>query len=179
MMARRLLILLVLLTGVLMVSQAQDTEPARPDREIYTVLAYGDGVFEPDVWLASAREQDVRTIAEWRADSIGGLAYLDYMHFDAGINADQLEATFGEAWFQASFSNYQNWRELTNCQLGNVRLHEFSLSLNNIKYTMRYWIEAVSETRVLTLFIIFPTDTPEPMDEYAQKLFPDAAVCAG
>ena len=58
-MIKRFIILVVLLSGALLVSRAQD----KPTREIYTVLSYGDSVFEPDKWLASAREEAGRTTA--------------------------------------------------------------------------------------------------------------------
>lgn len=175
-MLKRLVVLIVLLAGALMVTRAQDTTS---EREIYTVLEYGEGIFEPELWLASAAEQGIRTTAQWRADAIGALAYLDYIHYDAGITAEQIPAIFNQDWFDVTLANYQGWRETTNCQLGDVWLHEISLQESNLKYSMRYWITPVSDTRVLTLFVIFRTDDRDMLEEYAQKLFPDAAVCAG
>jgi hypothetical protein len=174
-MLKRLLILSVLLAGALLVTHAQDN--AR--REIYTVLDYGEDVFEPDTWLVSASEKGARTTAEWRGDAIGALAYLDYIHYDAGIQPDQIPTIFNKDWFDVTLANYQGWREITNCQLGDTWVHEISLQDNNLKYTMRYWVKPVSDTRVLTLFIIFRTADSAMLDDYAEKLFPDAAVCAG
>ncbi len=178
-MLKRVFILIGLLAGVIVVSRAQDAAPEIPEREIYTVLAVGEGVFEPGLWLASASEKGYLTTAEWRADSIGALAFLNYLHFDGGITPEEIQATFNRAWFEATFANYQSWQEVSNCQIEDVRLHEFSFINDNLKYDMLYWIEPISETRVQTLFLTFPEDSRELMDEYAAELYPDAIVCAG
>lgn len=174
-MLKRLFILVVLLGGALFVGQAQDT----PTREIYTALSYGDEVFEPESWLASATEQLGVTTAQWRADLLNGLAYLSYLHFDTPVQPDQISLIFTDDWFKATFANYQSWSEVRNCQLENVTLREFSLVQNNEKFSMRYWIEPVNENRVLTMFLVFPSASTTLLDDYSKKLFPDAAVCAG
>jgi len=179
-MGKRVGILLVVLSAFLLVVRAQDDIPEfDTDREIYTALAYGDGVFEPDIWYASASEEPSRTKATWRADGIGGIAYLDYIHFDEGIVFSQLDAVFNAGWFNATLSNYRVWRENTRCDLGELRLIEFSLQTNNIRYDMRYWIEVVEENRVLTMFVVFPSDDEFNLDEYANRLFPELPSCSG
>lgn len=174
-MLKRLIILVVLLAGALVVGQAQD----KTTREIYTALSYGDAVFEPENWLASATEQLGVTTAQWRSDALGGLAYLSYLHFDTPLQPDQISLIFTDDWFKATFANYQSVSEVTNCQLNDVTLHEFSLLQNNEKFSLRYWIKSINENRVLTLFLVFPTASSKLLDDYAKKLFPDATVCAG
>ena len=174
-MLKRLIILVVLLAGALVVGQAQD----KPAREIYTALSYGDSVFEPESWLASATDQVGVTTAQWRADLLNGLAYLSYLHFDTPVQPDQISLIFTDDWFKATFANYQSVQEVTNCQLNDVTLHEFSLLQNNEKFSLRYWIKPISENRVLTMFLVFPSSSTKLLDDYAKKLFPDATVCAG
>lgn len=174
-MVKRLFILVVLLAGAVLVGRAQD----KPTREIYTVLSYGDAAFEPETWLASAREETGRTTAEWRNDAISGLAYLGYIHFDNPIQPDQVPLVFTDDWFKAVFANYQRLDETTNCQIKDVTLHQFNVLQAGSSFSVRYWIKPISESRVLTLFLMFPTADTKNMDSYAAKLFPDAAVCAG
>lgn len=179
MLKRLLIISVVLLLAVLGVARAQDaTETATaPEREIYTALAYGDEVFDPEIWLASAAEETTRTTATWRADSLGGLAFLGYLHFDDGYSSSDVDTVFDKTWFDNSFSNYQGFRELTTCKAEDLTMHEFSMLVNDQKYTMRYWIQQVSSTRVLTLFIIFPTVDKATLDSYSESLFPDLVSC--
>ncbi len=174
-MVKRLFILVVLLAGAVLIGRAQD----KPTREIYTALSYGDSVFEPDQWLASAREEVGRTTAEWRDDSISGLAYLGYIHFDNPIQPDQVPLVFTDDWFKAVFANYQSINETANCQTKDVTLHQFNVIQAGNSFSVRYWIQPISESRVLTLFLMFPTSDTAHMETYATKLFPDAAVCAG
>ena len=174
-MIKRFIILVVLLGGAVWIGRAQD----KPVREIYTVLSYGDSVFEPDQWLVSAREEVGRTTAEWRNDAVSGLAYLGYIHFDNPIQPDQIPLVFTDDWFNAVFANYQGMTETSNCQLQDVTLHQFTVLQAGSRFNVRYWIKPINESRVLTLFVMFPTTDTTRMDTYAKKLFPDAAVCAG
>lgn len=176
-MFKRMLILVVLLGGMLLIAQAQ-----APQREIYTVLSYGDQAFDPETWLASAAELGARTTATWRNDREGALAYADYIHFDDGFDPETIDDAFGARWFDVTLSAYQGWREINNCTIETetvfIRLYEFSLQQNDIKYTMRYWITPTQdETRVLTLFVLYPTSEVETLDEYAELLFPEAVKC--
>ena len=174
-MIKRFIILVVLLSGALLVSRAQD----KPTREIYTALSYGNDVFEPTQWLASAKEEAGRTTAEWRDDAISGLAYLGYIHFDNPIQADQIPLVFTDDWFKAVFANYQGMIDVSTCQLKDVTLHEFAVVQADNNFSVRYWIKPIDESRVLTLFLMFPKTDSKNMDTYAKKLFPDAAICAG
>jgi hypothetical protein len=179
-MLKRIGLLLVVLSMLFVVVRAQDTtEEALPEREIYTALSYGDDVFEPDIWYASASEEGSRTRATWRADGLGGVAFLDYLHFDEGILFSQIDAVFDDGWFNATLANYSVWRENTRCDLGDLRLIEFSLQTNNIKYEMRYWLEIVNDYRVLSMFIVFPAADKANLDDYADRLFPELSSCAG
>jgi hypothetical protein len=148
------------------------------EREIYTVLRYGDAAFEPGIWLASASEQPNRANATWRADSLNAVAYLDYIHFNNPYNPDTLDQFFGDEWFKGAFANYQAWRRSVMCKLGDVTLHEFNLENQNVKLAMRYWIKPINPNRALTLFIVFPIDDAANLDKYSQLLFPDASTCA-
>lgn len=174
-MLTRLMILVVLLAGALALAQAQDAAP----REILTVLATGEGVFEPGLWLASAAEREDFTTAEWRADSINGLAYLTYYHFDDGILDTQIPEVFNDAWLNSYFANYQQVRQVSTCTIGTVTLREYSVLSNGVRSTILFWIEPAAFTRVQTIFIAFPTDQRAQLDDYAARLYPDAAVCAG
>src|SRR5690606_17925196 len=125
-------------------------------------------------------ELPARTRATWRADSLGGLAFADYIHFDEGITTRQIDDVFNDDWFEVTIGGtYQVWRENVRCDLGEVRLIEFSLQTNNIKYNMRYWIDHVSRFRVMTIFIVLPAEDQDNMDLYAERLYPELPSCTG
>lgn len=175
-MFKKFLILIVVMCGGVMLISAQDD--VFEEREIYTVLAYGDDVFEPDLWLASANESTVTTTATWSAPTLGAVSYLDYRHFDDGTTTDEITALFDNTLFEATFANYATWRKTAVCYDGDVTLHEFELTNSDIFYNMRYWVEPTEDfTRVRAHFIVFPNSFAPELDEYSERLFPDLSAC--
>lgn len=181
-MPRHLLLLGLIVFALFGIVRAQEATPealpSAPAREIYTVLGYGDEVFEVDQWLASAEEGPNRTRATWRSDVIGGVAFADYLHYEGGVSPDQFDALFNTEWFNATLANFPVWREQTRCDLGNLRLIEYTLQIADTPYTMRYWIEWVNETRVMTFYIVVPEGFASLLDTYGARLYPDLASCS-
>lgn len=181
----RLLIVLALLLGLALAVGAQDVEDEEelpPLREIYLALSFGDEVFEPDLWLASATEGDVRTTAVWNAGQLSALSYLDLLHFDEGYTAEGIDAFFNDNWFAAAFANYETWERTAVCYFNDddldLTLHEFTMTTGGTEYTMRYWIDLFSETRVAAIFIVFPATSSLTLDDYAARLYPDLSTCS-
>jgi hypothetical protein len=164
----------VLLSAVFAVSAQDDT----PRREIYTVLAYGDEVFEPDVWLVSAAsEQASRTTVQWTADSMQAVAYVDYLHFDDGATAKAIAEYFDDEGWAVILSNYEDSERTALCTSDDLKLYEYAVTFEGDPYLMRYWIEQVSDTRVAAANLVFREDDIEIMDEYAARFFPDLISC--
>lgn len=153
-------------------------EPGIPQlREIYAALAYGEEVFEPDVWQASATEMELQTTAQWNAPSLGALSFLNYLHFKDGITLDGMNAFFDKTWFDATFANYEGYRKTGVCYADEITLHKFTLGLRGSDYAMRYWTEMASPTRIAAIYIVVPSNNPEVMDQYAARLFPQLPDC--
>ena len=163
-----LLTLLALTAGVSMVS-AQE-------REIYTVLAFGDDVFEPEIWLASAQEEVDRTTATWRADESFGVAYAEYLHVD--VSEFDAEAYFNDEWFQTVFQNYDSWELVDHCNFENdTELRVFDMVYDDEPYLLNYWTWIADKDRVLAFFLVLPVDSEADFLEYSELFAPDAAFC--
>lgn len=176
-MLKKLLVVLVVLVCSVALIQAQDREEPE-EREIYTALAYGDDVFEPELWLASATESEVTTTVTWSTTAYGALSYLDYRHYDDGITADEITTVFDNTWFESVFANYSSWRKVAVCYDEDVTLHEFELTSGESQYNMRYWVEPAEDfTRVRAQFVVFPNSYLPELDEYSERLFPDLPAC--
>ncbi len=180
------LVLVVLLVSVAAVVHAQDVteETTMPEREIYTVLQYGDDVFEPDLWYVSATESAARTTATWsprpEADYGSALAYADYLHFDGGYSKDGMKELFNDAWFAGTLSSYESYTNTISCDVDDVTLYEFNLQFSGEEYAMRYWVEPVTDTRVMAFFILFPAKDVAArriLSDYAQLVYPELPVC--
>lgn len=174
-MFKKLFLALIIIFSVALLALAQDDKP--PLREIYKVLSYGDDVFEPDIWYASATETVGMTTAQWNAASMSALSYVVYRHFDEGIKPEDVGTYFDNTWFEAAFANYTSWRKVGVCYDGDITLHKFNLTLSGIDFAMRYWVEPVSDTRVKAMFIVFPSANVTDLDEYAARLYPDLPDC--
>lgn len=181
---RLLILVLLLVSGTVLHAQEVD-ESDLPEREIYTVLAFGEEVFEPELWYTSAAESAGRTTATWSAKAesgfVGALAYADYLHFDGGYTSEGLVELFNDAWFDGVLANYESYTSIISCQSeDDLMLFEFTVSSNDTPYTMRYWVEEVEETRVMALFIVFPAGDVAArrlLETYAQALYPDLSIC--
>lgn len=150
-------------------------------REIYTALAYGEGIFEMDLWLASAAEQTDRTTATWVANDLGGLAYVEYLHFEEEYTSRSLERHFDDRWFDVTFENYEDWEETERCTQDDMTLIYLDM-VNEIdgteyEYKMRYWILPETSTRVAALSLVLPEDDSSNLEKYAAKLVPDFSEC--
>ena len=156
--------------------EAQTAMPA-PAREIYTVLAFGDPVFEPEVWRASAAELDDRTTATWQAGEYGALGYAELLHFDGGYTPRSLAAWFDDAWFEVTFKDYDHWQQTAECAHKSLIVHEFSLDHGGTRFAMRYWIMPVSPTRVLAFHLVFPQGRARLLENYSRLFTPAAYRC--
>jgi hypothetical protein len=179
-MLKRFLIALCLVAGLLalvVVSSAQDSSEW-PEREIYTALAFGDDVFEPDLWRASAEEQETYTSALWNyEDDANVLVYLLYLHFDGGATPEAIDNYFSEETFRTLLANYSPYRQVETCQVGDLRLYEFVAKPGEQRKTLRYWVLPVTDTRVLAVNAVFPDEQIDMLDTYALRLFPEMPSC--
>ncbi len=183
---RLLILVLLLISGSMLHAQEVGVEESDlPQREIYTVLAFGEDVFEPERWYTSAAESAGRTTATWTAKAesgfVGALAYADYLHFDGGYTSEGLTELFNDAWFDGVLANYESHTSTTACQSEDgLMLFEFTVNSDGTPYTMRYWVEPVEETRVMALFIVFPAGDVAArrlLETYAQALYPALSIC--
>lgn len=169
-----LLAVILLALGASALRAQDEAEGSR--REIYTVLAYGDDLFEPELWLAQATEHEDRTTGSWVSADLGGLAYADYLHFPSGI--EDPEAFFDEAWFEVTFENYDFWALIDRCEFEDgTTLRLFDVKDDGNEYWMRYWTRQETETRVLAFFLVFPKTSGANLEKYSERFAPETTSC--
>lgn len=179
MLNRAALILMLVLSLAAVPAFAQDASPDAP-REIYTVLSYGDGVFSPDGWLATAYEQFDRATAYWTATDISAVAHVDLIHFDYGFSVGEALRFFGadlQGWLDVVLSNYQPWQIRARCGVGDLMLLEIEGEFQGEPKLIRYWFQPTSYTRLLTVQLIFPAQNRDLLDRYAAQMFPHLPEC--
>ena len=134
-------------------------------------------IFEPSLWAMQNDVGDGRTTITWRADKLGAVAYLEYLHWDCGVSSAQIDQYFSPQSFEAIWSNYTSYAQTAFCQHNDLRLFEFDATFNGNDYKIRYWVEPVTPTRVADFALTFPADQQAKMAQYAGHLFPDLPSC--
>ncbi len=187
-----IIIIAVVIIGVALSALAQDNQATQPvvaieppaggtntsSREIFTALAVGDSIFEPESWLAGAQELADRTIATWASESLGGTSLAEYLHFDGGYDQAAIVAEwFNNDWFTSAFSDFSSWTPQGACATGSTTLYEFTLVQNNANYVLRYWVKLVSPNRILAFQILFPEEQAALLEQYAQRYDPALYNC--
>jgi hypothetical protein len=172
-----MLALMIVFGGIVAAQDAQPTAETPQQREIYGVLQLGDRIFEPSIWLAGGQEQYDRTTANWYAQDVSGVALAEYLHFDEGFDGQMLTEFFNNDWFASAFADYDSWSQTNACTNGTTTLYEFSLLLDGVNFQVRYWIDALPPSRVLTFEIVLPNDQAALLDQYASRYKPEFFAC--
>lgn len=178
-MLKPILVLLVALTTAAVYAQPEPP-PSTPSgqREILTVLAYGDPYFEPELWRASAEEQATYTSATWRYQlDPNFLFFFLYLHFDSGATPEAVANYFNEENFRNLLANYEPYRQTAVCTVGDITIYEFISKTGVEPRLLRYWVQIVSPTRVLGVNAAALETQRQMLEDYSLLLFPEAVAC--
>jgi hypothetical protein len=58
-----------------------------------------------------------------------------------------------------------------------VILHEINVIYTGQDYRTRFWLQPVSDTRLVALQLTFPVTRLSDLDIYAARLFPELSAC--
>jgi hypothetical protein len=156
------------------------TEPTEQD--VNYALTFSGNIFETDDWQRSHTVASMRTSVTWLNDSVGALAYLEYLIYSCGYDQDDIEKYYSEQNFQeVIFSgNYQNMQRIAQCTdvTGELTLHEFRGVWQDEEYLFRMWVKLDNRTRVLSLLLVFPENSSDLLDKYSIKNFPTLDSCS-
>ena len=179
----RILLLLVLMLGMVSVGLAQDGdfEFDSSEPEIFQVLEYGYRFFEDDEWLVNAYESEDGTFAGWTSTIYGSSAAVQLYHFNSD-NAPEdksgINAFFDEEWFAGIFADYDTWEQTGSvCYSRSTAVFEFEVFNNDTDYLARYWVIPISESRMLNLFLVMPSDDVSTLDDFSEAWQPDTVEC--
>lgn len=189
-----LLVLCLLLVGGGVIAQDATEEPEDkprfPQRELYTALAYGDDVFEPEIWRVTAAEEwPDRTRVTWTNDTgISAIGFLEYLHYEVPVTYEQRIEAYNAQWLSAVLSNYDEWEIAEYCTFDDEEIILYEIAAKNAgnDFILRYWFigaepavidDVEGDTRVVAFFLLFPDDAMRLMDDYARRFAPDAAAC--
>lgn len=158
-------------------TQAIACEPAPAAQDVDQIEALMSAAFEPDIWTQTAASETYRSTAMWRSSLYGAVAYVELLHYDCGITAEQVKRFYGSGGFETIFANYTSHTMTAECVADDLRLFEFDAVSNKRDYHVLYWVKQISPTRVAGVMLTFPASRPAQQAEYAGRLFPELPTC--
>lgn len=150
--------------------------PAESDFQV--VAEIERGMFGAPTWALSQSDLPDRSRYTWVANALGGLAMIELLRYDCGYDQADVDAYYsgGDAW-DVIFSSYESYEYTAVCVEGDVVLHEFDAVVGGYNYTIRYWVDPVSDQRLATVMLVFPEWEADEMRRYARRLYPDLVSC--
>ena len=152
---------------------------APPDQSDLQVAAAFEGNLLPSpAWMLSATSTESMTRFTWNNSAYGSVAMLELLHYDCGYTDDDIDAFYNEGVWDTLFASYESWEETGVCLVGRLRLHEFAATYAGSNYTIRYWIDPISDQRVAAFMLVYPEWGLDELDVIAGQLQPDLPSCA-
>ena len=149
-------------------------------QDITLVLDHFEPVFARDSWALTITDDSSNNhlFFKWiPLNSALSVASVDLAMWPCGVSEVDLDAYYSDKTLDVLVSSWDE-RELTGrCIVGGVRIADFELSREDGDYVARFWIEQVSETRVLEGHLTLPVADAALMSDYAEMLYPDTPAC--
>ena len=151
------------------------TEPTQED--IDRALGFTGKLFENEQWEQSYTVMDSRVAVTWLHVD-GFLAYLEALIYPCGYEELDVDNYFSDENWEIILENYESYTFDAECRNDSgLRLYELFVVADGIDYEMRYWAVNDTDTRVITIMLVFPLGFEDTMDEYSYSLFPTLDTC--
>jgi hypothetical protein len=150
-------------------------EPTAAD--VAYALAFGQTSYPAADWLKSYVVEPYKISITRTNDKLASVAYLEYLVFNCGYGQTELDAYFNDESFNIIFADYES-HALTNfCEVEGLALYEYALVEEGVNFQARYWVKQASDTRLLVMMLVFPSETPDVLNAYSRNLFPEFPGC--
>lgn len=142
------------------------------------VQMFASGIFERPVWTESFSSSPSRVTKTWLSSDLNAVNYLEYLVYNCGYKQADVETYYSDENFRTNiFQNYQNVKKTAECSKNDLKHYEFTGSYKETKYLLYYWVKQDSDSRILGFMMAFPQTKTDDLKTYAQRVYPDLAVC--
>ena len=146
--------------------------------DLWRARNFAGSTFESSIWSNSYSVLPYRVNVAWDAPDLGALASLEYLIFNCGYTAADLDEYYSDANFsQIILSSYENPQKTKFCQVDDLRLYEFSARFGGQDYILAQWVKPDGDKRVAGFFMTFPAEDVTGLRAYAEKIFPELPYC--
>lgn len=148
------------------------------DADIDRALTYTKEMFNGPEWERSYTVGGGRVSVTWVNTIDAAIAYSEALIFPCSYEEPDLNNFFNVDNWGVIFGNYESYQLIAECRTDNgLRLYQFSAVEEGYDYSINYWVENDTETRVMVVMIVFPAESTVVMDEYSNNLFPKLTSC--
>jgi len=171
--------------------QAQPTEKPLPtvtpvcisrvptQKDIDRALAYTGEVFSAPEWEQSYTVSENSVAVTWQNIAQGAVVYLEAIIFPCGYEEPDLNKYYSDENWKAIFANYESYESIAKCETSTgLRLYQFKTQNQGFEYRINYWVQNDTDTRVVSLMIVFPVEEQTLLGDYSARLFPDLPNCS-
>jgi hypothetical protein len=152
--------------------------PEPTQKDIDRALSFTGAVFDLSEWERSYTVAENRVSVTWLNNPSGAVAYLETIIFQCGYEEPDLNNYYSDENWKAIFQYYESYEQADNCRRNDgLRLYEFKTQNQGFEYGVRYWVKNDTDTRVISMMIVFPLELNAMMGDYATRLFPTYPSC--
>jgi len=152
-------------------------EPAQAD--IDRALAFTGEAFSASTWKRTYSVAENRVAVTWLDSQYGALAYLEALVYPCGYDEPDIDTYFSDENWKTIFANYESYEPVAECRADTgLRLYQFTTQNQGAEYAVNYWAQNDTDTRLITMMIVFPTAEKSVLGDYSTQLFPDLPNCS-
>ena len=151
-------------------------EPMLAERQLYDLFAFADTGLTPANWrVRDASDQNNQSSIIWENNTSGALAQVVAYNFG---DPAAIETFFDAAFLDVIWGAYQPWQIAAQCETtSGVRLYQIDGELNDIAYSIHYWLHPLDDSTVRSLSLVYPAELVAELAETSQRLYPNYAEC--
>jgi len=148
------------------------------DEDVKRTLTLGGDQFDSPNWEKRYSVEPYRVTVIRKNTSEGIVALAENLIFTCGYGQNELNDLFSGENLSSIFSDYDTMAISNFCEKPNdIAMYELDLSLDGADYISRFWVKQESDTRLLTMRLVFPTADLAKLEEYSKKVFPEYPFC--
>lgn len=147
-------------------------------RDELRVKTYALGVFSAPEWTQTYSTQPFHVIRTWLSETYNAVVFVDYLIYNCGHAQADRDAYFSDESFRTQILvNYQDVEQVAVCNEGDTTLYIYTARLDEYDYLTHTWVMPDGKYRILEVFMAFPVEKQEVMNQYALRLFPRLPSC--
>jgi hypothetical protein len=152
--------------------------PYQPtEQDIDRTFSLGKELFDSDDWEERYTVEPYRVTSIHQSVTSDIIALAETLIFTCGYGQEELNNLFGDN-LGTMFSDYQSLNVSNFCEKPNeIALYELDLVLDEVGYAARLWVKQESDTRLMTMRLVFLQSDSARLEEYSQKIFPEFNDC--